>query len=72
MRIVTQVSDVAQGPLVSVNLSFFFYQDEYHNSLCEVCLFCCSLCCRILEFESQTNSRQGVDVELWDVSGDPK
>eukprot|EP00105_Crassostrea_gigas_P028405 XP_011450045.1 PREDICTED: intraflagellar transport protein 22 homolog [Crassostrea gigas] len=27
---------------------------------------------RILEFESQTNSRQGVDVELWDVSGDPK
>lgn len=24
MRIVTQVSDVANGPLVSVNLSFFF------------------------------------------------
>lgn len=39
MRIVTQVNDVAHGPLVSVNLSFFFYQDEYHNSLCEVCLF---------------------------------
>ncbi|KAK3084228.1 hypothetical protein FSP39_010300 [Pinctada imbricata] len=28
--------------------------------------------CRILEFESTTNSRQGIEVEMWDVSGDRK